>query len=82
MFCSHRSGWFYEVWFVEPMDKFLKYIYDIVGSWGLAIIIITLILRLIIMPFMLNNYKKQREFKIGMKKAKPELSVVQENYRN
>ncbi|WP_253195935.1 membrane protein insertase YidC [Gemella sp. zg-570] len=72
-----RSGWFYDG-FVEPMDKFLKFIYDIVGSWGLAIVIITLILRLVIMPFMLNNYKKQRESKIGMEKAKPELSVVQE----
>lgn len=72
-----RSGWFYES-FVKPMDIFLKYIYDIVGNWGLAIIIITLVVRLIIMPFMLYNYKKQKESKIGMEKARPELSVVQE----
>lgn len=75
-----RSGWFYNG-FVEPMDKFLMAIYDCVGNWGLAIIIITIILRLIIMPFMLNNYKRQKQARIGMEKARPELSVVQEKLK-
>lgn len=72
-----RSGFFYET-FVKPMDLFLKYIYDKVGSWGLSIVIITLIIRIIILPFMLNTYKTQREAKKGMELARPELSVVQE----
>lgn len=72
-----RSGFFYES-FVKPIDKLLKMIYDVVGSWGLSIIIITLIIRIIILPFMLKTYKTQREVKKGMELAKPELSVVQE----
>lgn len=72
-----RDGFFYDT-FVKPMDMFLKFIYDTVGNWGLAIIIITVIVRLLILPFMLQNYKTQRESKKGMELAKPELSVVQE----
>ncbi|WP_228098437.1 MULTISPECIES: membrane protein insertase YidC [unclassified Gemella] len=72
-----REGWFYET-FVKPMDLFLKWIYDLVGNWGLAIILITVVVRFIVMPFMLYNTKKQRDAKIGMEKARPELTVVQE----
>lgn len=70
-----RDGWFYDG-FVKPMDIFLKNIYDMVGSWGIAIVVITIIMRLIILPFMLGNYKKSRQAKIGMEKAKPELDVI------
>lgn len=72
-----REGFFYET-FVKPMDIFLKYIYDIVGNWGMAIVIITLIIRIIILPFMMKTYKTQRESRKGMELARPELSVVQE----
>ncbi len=72
-----REGTFYET-FVKPMDQLLKAIYDIVGSWGLAIVVATIILRLIVMPFMIYNVKKQRDAKIGMEKARPELSVITE----
>lgn len=72
-----RDGWFYEA-FVKPMDLFLRWIYDLVGNWGLSIIIITIVVRLIVMPFMLYNTKKQRDSKIGMEKARPELTVVQD----
>lgn len=71
-----HDGWFYET-FTKPMDIFLKYIYDHVGSWGLSIVIITLIVRGIIMPFMLHNYKIQRRARIGQEQAKPELDVIQ-----
>lgn len=70
-----RDGWFYET-FTKPMDLLLKYIYDLVGSWGIAIVVITLIMRIIVMPFMFKNYKQQRLAKIGQEKAKPELDVI------
>jgi len=47
-----RSGTFYET-FVKPMDISLSKIHDYVGSWGWSIVIITLIIRIIILPFML-----------------------------
>lgn len=71
-----RSGTFYET-FVKPMDMFLRKIHEYVGSWGWSIVIITLIVRIIILPFMLNNYKQQNKARRGQVLARPELEVVQ-----
>ena len=71
-----RSGTFYET-FVKPMDMFLIKIHEYVGSRGWSIVIITLIVRIIILPFMLNNYKTQNKARRGQVLARPELEVVQ-----
>ena len=76
--CSSNDtdGFFYNT-FTKNMDMFLSNINIYVKSWGISIIIITLIVKGIILPFMLNNYKKQRTSSINMEKAKPELDIVQ-----
>ena len=71
-----RSGTFYET-FVKPMDIFLAKIYEYTGSWGWSIVIITLIIRLLVLPFMLHNYKVQNKARKGQELARPELEVVQ-----
>ena len=59
--CSSKDtdGFFYNT-FTKNMDMFLSNINVYVKSWGISIIIITLIVKGIILPFMLKNYKKQR----------------------
>ena len=76
--CSQndRSGTFYEV-FVKPMDLSLSKIHEFTGSWGWSIVIITLVIRLLVLPFMLNNYKVQNKSRKGQELARPELEVVQ-----
>ena len=76
--CSQndRSGTFYEV-FVKPMDLSLSKIHEYTGSWGWSIVIITLVIRLLVLPFMLNNYKVQNKSRKGQELARPELEVVQ-----
>ena len=76
--CSSKDndGLFYNI-FTKNMDMFLSNINVFVQSWGVSIIIITLIVKGIILPFMLKNYKKQRTASINMEKAKPELDIVQ-----
>ena len=76
--CSSNDtdGFFYNT-FTKNMDMFLSNINVYVKSWGVSIIIITLIVKGIILPFMLKNYKKQRTSSINMEKAKPELDLVQ-----
>ena len=71
-----RSGTFYET-FVKPMDIFLAKIYEYTGSWGWSIVIITLIIRLLVLPLMLHNYKVQNKARKGQELARPELEVVQ-----
>ena len=57
--CSSNDtdGFFYNT-FTKNMDMFLSNINIYVKSWGISIIIITLIVKGIILPFMLKNYKK------------------------
>ena len=76
--CSSKDndGLFYNT-FTKNMDMFLSNINVFVQNWGVSIIIITLIVKGIILPFMLKNYKKQRIASINMEKAKPELDIVQ-----
>lgn len=76
--CSAQDndGFFYNT-FTKYMDMFLSNINVYVKSWGVSIIIITLIVKGIILPFMLTNYKRQRTSSINMEKAKPELDFVQ-----
>ncbi|MEW8987485.1 MAG: membrane protein insertase YidC, partial [Bacillus sp. (in: firmicutes)] len=47
------------------------------GNYGIAIILITLILRLILMPLMLKQYKSQQAMKEKMEALKPELTEIQ-----
>lgn len=80
--CSAQDsdGFFYNT-FTKNMDVFLAYINNYVGVWGISIIIITLIVKGIILPFMLRNYKKQRISSMNMERAKPELDIVQEKIK-
>lgn len=62
----------------KALYNFLALIYSFVGSWGWAIIILTLIIRLILHP--LN--KKQMEGMQKMQKLQPRLKVLQQKYAN
>lgn len=76
--CSATStdGFFYNT-FVKNMDMFLAKLYTFTGNWGISIIIITLIVRGAVVPFMLKNYKRQKNMSMNMEKAKPELEEIQ-----
>jgi YidC/Oxa1 family membrane protein insertase len=52
------------------------------GSYGFALIAATLIVRLAIMPLMLNQSKKQAEMQTKMAAMKPELQRLQEKYKD
>lgn len=50
-------------------------------SFGLAIIFITLIIRLILMPLMLKQYKTQQNMKEKMDALKPEMETIQKKLK-
>ena len=51
------------------------------GNFGLAIIFITIMIRLILMPLMLKQYKNQSLMKEKMDKLKPELEKIQQKLK-
>lgn len=78
---ENRDGFFFNT-FVQPMDNFLHFLGDNLGNnYGLAIIVITLIVRLIIFPFMMRTYKNQMMMREKMKIVKPEMEEIQKKVK-
>ncbi len=79
---ENEEGFFYST-FVKPMNWLLEFLGNDVfnGSYGLAIIAITLMIRLILMPFMLKNYRTQANMKAKMDVVKPLMEDVQKRMK-
>ncbi|WP_397536381.1 membrane protein insertase YidC [Rummeliibacillus pycnus] len=79
---KNQEGFFYST-FVKPMEFLLDFIGNTVfaGNYGAAIITITVLVRLILMPFMLKNYKNQQGMKEKMDKLKPEMDEIQKKLK-
>jgi len=74
---QNQTGFFYNT-FVRPFAFLIHEIGSFFGgNFGLAIIIITLLIRLVLMPFMLKTYKNQQLMKVNMEKMKPEMEEIQ-----
>ncbi|WP_308639824.1 membrane protein insertase YidC [Paenibacillus silvisoli] len=52
------------------------------GSFGLALIAITILVRLALMPFMIKQYKQQQLMRIKMTAMMPEINAIKEKYAN
>lgn len=69
-------GWFTVL--AKPMLYTLKFFYGVVGNYGLAIIIITVILKGIFFPLTHKSYKSMK----GMQKIQPEMNKIREKFKN
>ncbi len=69
-------GWF---WFLaQPMAWILNTLYALVMNYGVAIIIFTLILRMLMWPLTRKSYTSM----IAMQKMQPEMARIQKLYAN
>ena len=76
---ENKEGTFYNI-FVRPFDWIINFFGEMFnGSYGLAIIAITVIIRFALMPLMLKNYKTQQGMKVKMDKLKPEMDESKRN---
>ncbi len=69
-------GWFW--FFAQPMLWMINWLYVLVGNYGIAIILMTLILRLLIWPLTRKSYVST----MAMQRMQPELQRVQKLYAN
>jgi YidC/Oxa1 family membrane protein insertase len=78
---GNNDGFFHK-YFVEPFSISIHYIAELFdGNYGLSIILVTLIIRLVLMPLMLKQYKNQMAMKEKMDGLKPEMDVIQANMK-
>ena len=65
-------------WLAYPILFLMQYMYKYVGNYGLVIIIITLLTKLIFWPLGNKSYKSMKE----MQKVQPKLNELKERYKD
>jgi len=79
---SGKSTGFFQTYFVHPFSSIIHATAQLFnGNYGLAIIIVTLIIRLALMPLMLRQYKNQMAMKEKMDGLKPEMDSIQKKMK-
>ncbi|MEN1968675.1 membrane protein insertase YidC [Lentibacillus sp. N15] len=80
---SAESTGFFDHYFVYPFSVLLKGLASFLhGEYGLSIIIITLVVRLCLMPLMLKQMKSSMNMREKMNAMKPEMDAIKEKYKD
>lgn len=77
------SSGLFNHYFIYPFSILIKFFANAFhGNYGLSIVLMTFIIRLAIMPLMMNQTKKQMDMKKKMAVLQPELTALKEKYKN
>jgi len=67
------------LWFIaKPLFQVLDWFHDMVGNWGWAIILVTLLLKLIFYPLSAAGYRSMA----NMRRVQPRIMSIRERYKN
>ena len=79
---TQNSDGFFQKFVVEPFASLIHGVAVFFNdNYGIAIIVITLAIRLLLMPLMLKQYKKQQIMKEKMDVLKPEMDNIQKKLK-
>lgn len=67
-------GWFYFI--TKPLFKVMSYIYGAIGNFGVAILIVTVMLKILFFPLANKSYVSMA----NMKKMQPEMTAIRERH--
>lgn len=73
---SVNMGWFDIV--AKPFLYFLKFTYGLVGNFGVAIIILTILVKLLFWPLMTKSYKSMKR----MQSLQPQMAKLREKFKD
>ena len=69
-------GWFSFI--ARGMSWLLRTIYGFIGNWGLAIILLTLLVRVLLLPFVIPQFRNMAK----QRALKPEIDKINELYKD
>ena len=69
-------GWFY--FLTKPMFYALEFFYELIGNYGLAILLVTVIIKIFFFPLANRSYETMAK----MKKLQPKMSELRETYKD
>lgn len=67
-------GWFYI--FTKPLFYLINFLYEMVGNFGVAILLTTIVVRLILFPLAQKSYESM----VKMKKIQPEFTSIKDRF--
>ncbi|NTZ16039.1 membrane protein insertase YidC [Paenibacillus sp. JMULE4] len=74
-----RENSFWDKWFVGPLSDGLDWFAHMLwGSYGLSILVVTIIIRFIILPLTLKQYRSSKR----MQELQPELKKIKDKYKD
>lgn len=65
-------------WIARQILQMLKFFYSLFGNWGVAIIGLTILVRILVLPFNIMSYKSMK----AMQVIQPQLKAIKEKYKN
>lgn len=78
-----ESTGFFNHYFIYPFSYLIKGLASVLGgAYGLSIIILTIAIRLCLMPLMLRQTKGSMQMRDKMNMMKPELDALKEKYKD
>jgi len=69
-------GWFYFI--TKPMFLAMDYFFHVVGNFGIAILIVTVLVKILFFPLANKSYASMAK----MKAVQPEMAMIKERYAN
>ena len=69
-------GWFYYI--TKPLFRFMDYIYGLVGNFGIAIMVVTVVIKALFFPLANRSYQSMAK----MKMIQPEIAKLKEQFPN
>jgi YidC/Oxa1 family membrane protein insertase len=77
---AHDLGWF--GWLASPLEKLLKLSYGVINNYGLAIIFITLLIRIVFLPLTIKSMMSMKKMQSKMALMKPRLDAIKEEFKD
>lgn len=63
---------------IDIFEPVLVFLYDVIGSWGWAIVAMTVLIRSLLLPLAIKQYKSMR----ALSELAPEIKKLQEKYKD
>jgi len=65
-------------WIGRQILAMLKWFYALCGNWGVAVILLTIVVRIMVLPFNVYSYKSMKK----MQEIQPQIASLRERYKD
>lgn len=85
-YADYGRSFFYRIFFTSYIAPVILWImaffHSIVGNWGVAIILLTIVVKLAVFPIMRHSQVKMAAYQAKMAKVKPQLDAINKKYKD